>query len=90
MVFEESVRFKLHISWKHQNKADIVPPLGQTGTTGDLMAAQTRTVDWRGRQYRGRHRRLVWPCLSLSLRDRCHQSHRQEEEHVPSDSELYQ
>ena len=54
------------------------------------VAAQTQTDDWQGRQYPGRHRRLVWPCLSLSLRDRCHQSHFQEEERGSSDSELCQ
>ena len=45
------------------------------------MVMETQTVDWRGMQYRGSHRRLVWPYLSLSLRDRCYQSHPPEEEH---------
>ena len=42
------------------------------------MAAQTQTVDWRGK--RCRHRRLAWPCLSLILRLKFH---RREEEHGP-------
>ena len=65
-------------------------PQEQAGTTRGLMAARTLTVEWQGWQYHGHHRRLVPPYLSLSLRYRYRQSHRQEEEHGPSDSELYQ
>ena len=62
----------------NQNRADRSAPLGRRAPQERLMAARTQTVDWQRKQYRGRHRRLVWPCLSLGLRDRCDQSHRQE------------
>ena len=47
------------------------------------MAAQTQTADWRGKQYRSSSSGMT---VSVSA---C-QPHRQEEEHGPSDSELYQ
>ena len=40
------------------------------------MAAEIRTIDWRGRRYHRRH--LVWLCRSRSLRGRDRRCHRQE------------
>ena len=79
---------KLLITWQHQEKASKLLHGGKWSTTRSLMAARTRKVDRRGRQFR--HRRLVWPCLSLSLRDRGLQCHHREVEHGLSAAELYQ
>ena len=66
VVFEESV--KLQFTQKHQNKSKQTALRGQAGTARSLLAAKMLSVDWR--EKRCRHRRLVWLCLSLSLRDR--------------------
>ena len=50
----------------------------------EALAAEMRTVDWRGRRCHRRH--PVWLCQSPSLHSRGRQAHRQEERRGPSDA----
>ena len=78
VVFEESV--KLEVTWKHQRKSRLLPHQGQTGTTGSLMTAMMKMVDWREER--------ICPRVCAVLTDGCFL--RREGEHGPNDSELCQ